>query len=125
MEGKVGQVNVEGNRWTKTSHIKRRLDLNEDDLFNIQKLEDNVLIYNRYNDGIALKGDLNAGQKEGTTDIDIKVQEKAPYHVIAVSDNSGRDTIGKYRAGALSPGTTACSVTAIDYRPASMPTATR
>jgi len=101
MEGKVGQVKVEGNRWTRTSHIKSRLDLNEDELFNIQKLEDNVLVYNRYNDGIVLKGDLSAGQKEGTTDIDIKAQEKAPYHVIAVSDNSGRDTIGKYRAGLI------------------------
>ena len=101
LEGKVGQVKIEGNRWTKTSHIKKRLGLDEDDLFNIQKLENNVLIYNRYNDGIVLKGDLNAGQKDGTTDIDIKTKEKAPYHIIAVADNSGRDTIGKNRAGLI------------------------
>lgn len=101
LEGRVGDVEVEGNRWTKESHIKKRLDMNEGEIFNIQKLENNMLIYNRYNDGIMLKGDLNAGKKEGTTDIRIKAEEKAPYHLIAVADNSGRKTIGKNRAGLI------------------------
>lgn len=101
LEGKVGSVTVEGNRWTKKSHIKKRLDLNEGEVFNVQKLEENLLIYNRYNDNILLKGDLNAGEKEGTTDVTIMAEEKAPYHLITVADNSGRKTIGKNRAGLI------------------------
>ena len=101
LEGKVGDIAIEGNRWTKSSHIKNRLDMNEGEIFNIQKLEENMLIYNRYNDGITLKGDLRAGKKEGTTDVTIKAEEKAPYHLIAVADNSGRKTIGKNRAGLI------------------------
>ena len=58
MEGKIGHVRIQGNRWTKESHIKGRLNVNEGEIFNIQKLENSILIYNRYNDGIALKGDL-------------------------------------------------------------------
>ena len=99
LEGKVGDVTVEGNRWTKTSHIKDRLDMNEGEIFNIQKLENNMLVYNRYHDNITLKGDLRAGTKEGTTDVKIAAEEKAPYHLIAVADNAGRKTIGKYRTG--------------------------
>lgn len=101
LEGKVGDVKIEGNRWTKESHIKNRLDINEGEIFNVQKLEENMLVYNRYNDGIMLKGDLNPGEKDGTTDVTIKAEEKAPYHVTAVADNSGRKTIGKNRAGLI------------------------
>ncbi len=101
LEGKVGNVTVEGNRWTKESHIKDRLDMNEGEIFNIQKLEENMLIYNRYNDNIMIKGDLTAGEKNGTTDIKVKADEKVPYHLIAVADNAGRKTIGKNRAGLI------------------------
>ncbi|MBR1601157.1 MAG: ShlB/FhaC/HecB family hemolysin secretion/activation protein, partial [Alphaproteobacteria bacterium] len=45
MEGKVGDVKIEGNRWTKESHIKDRLDINEGEIFNVQKLEEDMLIY--------------------------------------------------------------------------------
>ena len=101
LEGKVGDVTIEDTRWTKKSHIKKRLDMNEGEVFNVQKLEENMLIYNRYNNGITLNGDLNPGKKEGTTDITIKAEEEAPYHLIAVADNSGRKTIGKNRAGLI------------------------
>ncbi|MBR6356077.1 MAG: ShlB/FhaC/HecB family hemolysin secretion/activation protein [Alphaproteobacteria bacterium] len=101
LEGKVGDVTVEGNRWTKEVHIRERLDMNEGEIFNIQKLENNMLVYNRYNDNITLKGDLNAGKKEGTTDVKIQVAEKVPYHLTVVADNAGRKTIGKNRAGLI------------------------
>lgn len=99
LEGRVGDVTVEGNRWTKEVHIKDRLDMNEGEIFNIQKLENNMLVYNRYNDGIMIKGDLTPGQKTGTTDVKINAEEKAPYHLTVVADNAGRKTIGKHRAG--------------------------
>ncbi len=100
-EGKVGKVDINGNRWTHDSHIRKRLGMNEGEAFNIQKLEENMLIYNRYNDNIEIKGNLKAGQESGTTDIDIDVKEEAPYHLIAVTDNAGRKTIGKQRAGLI------------------------
>ena len=101
IEGKVGDVNIKGNLWTKKSHIKNRLAIDEGEIFNIQKLENNLVIYNRYNDGIMLTGDLNPGKKSGTTDITVKAEEKAPYHLIAVADNAGRRTIGKNRGGII------------------------
>lgn len=100
-EGKVGKVDINGNRWTHDSHIRKRLGMKEGEAFNIQKLEENMLIYNRYNDNIQIKGNLKAGQESDTTDIDIDVKEEAPYHLIAVTDNAGRKTIGKQRAGLI------------------------
>ncbi len=100
-EGKVGDVDINGNRWTHDSHIRKRLAMEKGEAFNIQKLEENMLIYNRYNDNIEIKGNLKPGQESGTTDIDIDVEEKAPYHLIAVTDNAGRKTIGKHRVGLM------------------------
>ena len=68
-EGKVGKVDISGNRWTRSSHIRKRLGMNEGETFNIQKLEENMLIYNRYNDNIEIKGNLVAGEEVGTTDV--------------------------------------------------------
>lgn len=101
MEGKVGDITVSGNRWTKASHIKKRLGIEEGALLNMQKLEENMLIYNRYNENISIKGGLEAGKKTGTTDVEIATEEQAPYHLTAVTDNAGRSTIGKQRAGLI------------------------
>ena len=101
LEGKVGDVTITGNRWTKSSHIKDRLDIYEGEVFNIQKLENNMLVYNRYNDNISIKGNLTPGQKNGTTDITVQADEIFPYHILAVADNAGRETIGKNRAGLI------------------------
>lgn len=100
-EGKVGKIRIMGNRWTKKSHILSRLDMHEGEYFNMKKLANNIMNYNHYNDGVILKADLNPGEKENTTDIDITVEEQPPYHLIGIADNSGRDAVGRNRAGLL------------------------
>lgn len=102
LEGKVGDVTIEGNRWTRTSYIEKRLNLKKGELFNIQSLEQNLLIFNRYNDNVELNGTLLPGKNAiGTTDIDVKVREKLPFHITALMDNAGRSNIGKYRGGLI------------------------
>jgi len=102
LEGKVGDVTIEGNRWTKTSFIDKRLNLKKGELFNIQNLEQNLMIFNRYNDGVELNGTLLPGQNQlGTTDVNVKVRERLPFRVTALMDNAGRTTIGKYRGGLM------------------------
>lgn len=102
LEGKVGDVTIEGNKWTRTSYIDKRLNLKKGELFNIQGLEQNLMIFNRYNDNVELSGTLLPGQSQlGTTDVDVKVREKLPFHITALMDNAGRSTIGKFRGGLM------------------------
>ena len=102
LEGKVGQIKIKGNRWTRTSYIKKRIDAKPGEIFNISALENSMTIFNRYTDGITLTGNLTKGEKQlGTTDIEIEAHEKSPFHVTALMDNAGRTTIGKYRAGLM------------------------
>lgn len=102
LEGKVGDISIEGNKWTRSSYIDKRLNLKKGELFNIQNLEQNLMIFNRYNDGVELNGTLLPGQSQlGTTDINVKVRERLPFRVTALMDNAGRTTIGKYRGGLM------------------------
>ena len=102
LEGKVGDVNITDNRWTRTSYIEKRLNLKKGDIFNLSKLEQDLMIFNRYNDNVELSGNLEPGKATlGTTDINIKTRERLPFHITALMDNAGRSTIGKYRGGLM------------------------
>lgn len=102
VEGKVGNISVYDNKWTRTKYIEDRLGLNKGDIFNIQKYEQDLMIFNRYNDNVELTTTLSPGQEElGTTDIAVHTNEKLPFHVTALMDNAGRSTIGKYRGGLM------------------------
>ena len=102
LEGRVGEITVKGNKWTRTGYIKNRIKAKTGDIFNIAELEKSMTIFNRYTDGINLTGNLTRGAKQlGTTDIEIEAQEKSPFHLTALMDNAGRESIGKYRAGLM------------------------
>ena len=102
VEGRVGDVSVSENKWTKSKYIEERLDLHKGNVFNIQDLERSMVVFNRYNSGVQLTGSLSAGQSEmGTTDVNIKAHEKIPFHITGMMDNSGRKSIGEYRGGLM------------------------
>ena len=102
IEGRVGDVSVSENKWTRSKYIEERLDLHKGNVFNIQDLERSMVVFNRYNNGVQLTGSLSAGKSEmGTTDVQIKAHEKFPFHITGMMDNSGRKSIGEYRGGLM------------------------
>jgi len=100
-ESKIGNISVEENRWTTDGYVKRRMPEKEGQLFDIVELEKDVLDFNRYNDGIRLSANLKAGEKPGTTDIDLIADESFPIHLMGIMDNAGRTTTGSLRGGAM------------------------
>ena len=101
IESRIGNISVQENRWTRSKYITDRLPQKEGDLFDIVDLEKDVLDFNRYNDGVKLSANLKAGTKPGTTDIEIKADEKFPFHLVGVMDNQGRYSTGSLRGGAM------------------------
>jgi hemolysin activation/secretion protein len=100
-ESKIGNITVLQNKWTKDGYITRRLPEKEGELFDIVELEKDVLDFNRYNDGVKLSATLKAGEKPGTTDIDLVAEENFPFHLMGVFDNAGRYNTGSLRGGAM------------------------
>lgn len=99
IESRIGKVTIEGNKWTKSDYILDRIPDKEHELFDIVKLEKDVLDFNRYNEGVRLSANLKAGEKEGTTDIALSADETFPFHIMGVMDNAGRYQTGKLRGG--------------------------
>ncbi len=101
IESRIGKVTIDGNKWTKSNYILDRIPDKEHQLFDIVKLEKDVLDFNRYNEGVKLSANLKAGEKEGTTDIELSAEEKFPFHIIGVMDNAGRRSTGSLRGGPM------------------------
>ncbi len=101
VEGYVGKISVENNKYTSDSYITKRVSAKEGDLFQVIELEQDILKFNKYNNGIKLKADLNKSKTLGATDITLKAEEKFPFHVTALMDNAGRRTIGELRGGLI------------------------
>ncbi len=100
-ESRIGSITVQENRWTKDGYITSRLPQKEGDLFDIVELEKDILDFNRYNDGIKLTANLKAGQKPGTTDVEVVADETFPFHIMGIFDNAGRYNTGSLRGGAM------------------------
>lgn len=101
IEGKVGTIKVNGNRWTRSSYINKRLGTRTGEIFNVALLEKDIIRFNRYNDGVKLNANLFPGKVDGTTDIVIDAEETFPYHITGLLDNAGRNTIGEVRGGLM------------------------
>lgn len=105
-EGRVGEVLVKGNTWTRKSYITKRLGLQEGELFRLRVLENSLIKFNNdhYNytkNPFALKARLAPGKEQGTTDILVDTNDPLPFRLTGVFDNAGRDTIGLLRGGVM------------------------
>lgn len=99
-EGTVGKITINDNRWTKTGYIKNRIGLKEGELLKISDLEDDIVKFNNNND-VKLRVELSAGEHQGETDINLKAVEPFPFRIAFMSDNQGRQSIGKARWGSM------------------------
>ena len=101
IESKVGNISVSDNKWTRTKYITDRIEQEPGKLFDIVELEQDILDFNRYNEGVNLTANLTAGSTPGTTDIAIKAHENFPFHIVGIMDNAGRYQTGHLRGGAM------------------------
>ena len=101
IESKVGNISVSDNKWTRTKYITDRIEQEPGQLFDIVELEQDILDFNRYNEGVNLTANLTAGATPGTTDIAIKAHENFPFHIVGIMDNAGRYQTGNLRGGAM------------------------
>lgn len=103
-EGKVGEIIIRGNAWTRKSYISKRVGLDEGDLFKLRVLEKNLIKFNNDHydfskNPFSIKAKLAPGKEPGTTDIIVDANDPLPFHLTGAFDNAGRDSIGLLRGG--------------------------
>ncbi|WBY02170.1 ShlB/FhaC/HecB family hemolysin secretion/activation protein [Ramlibacter tataouinensis] len=98
VEGRVGQVRIQGNESTNEDYIRDRLTLKPPMLVDMGELEQDLVRFNRSNDA-QLRADLRPGSELGQTDIQLQVQEPKRNELRLFVDNSGSTLTGEGRVG--------------------------
>ncbi|MGM0603388.1 MAG: ShlB/FhaC/HecB family hemolysin secretion/activation protein [Bacillota bacterium] len=98
IEGKIGQILLEGNEDTDDDFILHRISIDSGEIIKVDSLEDELFYFNVVND-INLKADLKAGEEFGTTDLVLNVFEPEKVKKSFFIDNRGRDETGIFRYG--------------------------
>ena len=102
LEGKVGNIKIQGNRWVKTTYIKNNIlknnDFDKQKIFNVNNLKQSL---GEINKNEYLKGQvtLQKGVEPETTDIILQIKDRFPIGLSTSWDNGGRDLIGTQKAG--------------------------
>lgn len=100
VEGRLGNVRIEGNDSTKEGFVAERLGLKPADLMDLGKLKAALVRFNRTNDA-QLRVELKPGEQFATTDLRVMMTEP-PHHDLRVTlDTLGSSATGKLRAGAF------------------------
>ena len=93
-EGKVGKVQVSGNKWFGTDFLLRFLEMKKGDFFNYDSLRQNVRQMNERPD---VRGQvvLSRGEDRGETDVDVQVTDHFPWHVTLGYNNYNSELLEK------------------------------
>lgn len=98
VEGRLGQLLLSGNHYTRDAFFLDRLTLVNGDLVRLDRLEQQLNYFNMTSD-VRLRAELKPGAAFGTTDIIIIAQEPANEQALFFSDNAGTKSTGQYRYG--------------------------
>ena len=98
LEGKVGEVTVEGNRWFSADFVRKYIHAHPAELLNIKKLQKDILRLNKFSD-LEVKTVISQGKQPETSDIVLKVKDKFPWHLGMSEDSRGTRLTDKYRTG--------------------------
>lgn len=98
IEGRNGQIFIQGNQSTKENYIKNRLGIKYGEISPISKLDKALVWFNGSND-VQLKVELKAGSEKGTTDYYITAYEPIRQQTTFFVDNAGSESTGEWREG--------------------------
>lgn len=79
VEGRVGKVNISGNRYFRTGLLSRYIGMEEGELFNYDGLRRNLDKINEHPDRKA-RAVLERGEGSYETDINIEIEDRLPWH---------------------------------------------
>jgi len=96
VEGKLGKLNVDGNKWFSTPSIEKYFHTYKGEVLDMGDIEKDVMRLNGNKD-LNISSVLSPGETPETVDVTLKAKEDFPYHVSVGTDNQGSRLTGKYR----------------------------
>lgn len=100
VEGRVGEVVLEGNHYMKDGFIRDRLAVQPGELVNPQRLEEELSRFNRLSSG-SLSASLQPGKGYGLTDVYVNVNEPPANSLDLFANNHGYESTGEETGGLM------------------------
>lgn len=97
IEGKMGELNIEGNKQFSSSLIRKHIHLKKNDILNVKILQRDILRLNA-NPDLEIKTVISASHVPETSDVTLQIEENYPHHIGASFDNQGTRLTGKSRS---------------------------
>jgi len=96
VEGKRGDLNVEGNQWFSTPSIAKYFHTYRGEALDMGEVQKDLMRLNDNRD-LNVTSILSSGKEPETVDVTLKANENLPYHVSIGTDNQGSRLSGRYR----------------------------
>ena len=96
IEGRLGNLSIEGNRHFKSSLLRDKMSLEPNGYFDYSALQESLVYINEHPDRTASVV-LMPGAEPGTTDVVMNIEDNYPFHVTLSYDNYGSRYIEKDR----------------------------
>lgn len=102
IEGRYGEVRVEGNKRILSSYVLDRVSAQKGELSDLNLLQQDLLLYNNTNNH-RLRAELVPGKELGESDLVLTLEEpENPWSTYFFVDNANQEESGLYRAGFVS-----------------------
>ena len=97
IEGRLTNINVEGNRWFSTSYIHDRIELGSQTPVLLEPLQDQLQILQQDRRIERINAELRPGDEPGQSMLNVRVQDKQPFHAIMEVNNYQTPLVGEIR----------------------------
>jgi hemolysin activation/secretion protein len=94
IEGKLGSIEIEGNRWFKDAYIKDRVELGAGPPLNLAPLQQRLQLLQQDPRISSLHADLRPGVQLGESVLNVKVEEKTPFYAWFAFNNYQSPSVG-------------------------------
>jgi hemolysin activation/secretion protein len=97
IEGKLSRIDVHGNRWFSTSYIHDRIELGKEAPVMLEPLQDQLQILQQDRRIERINAELRPGDERGESILDVRVQDKQPFHASLEVNNYQTPLVGEMR----------------------------
>jgi hemolysin activation/secretion protein len=97
IEGRLAEVEVEGNRWFRSSYLQKRFKLDAGPPLNVNALQRRLQFLLEDQRFQRLNADLRPGTARGEATLDVRVEERTPYRLYLEYNNYQSPAVGQNR----------------------------
>jgi hemolysin activation/secretion protein len=97
IEGRLTDINVQGNRWFRSSYIRNRIDLGNETPVRLEPLQEQLQILQQDRRIERINAELKPGDQQGESTLNVRVQDRQPFHASLEVNNYQTPLVGEFR----------------------------